>query len=81
MALKKSSKKVVALKSLTMEAYKEMIDGQVNIIDFIPLNPTNGQDEYNLGLVYKATNNNVTFPFNRSAYMLFIKKIEVDLSM
>lgn len=64
-----------------MEAYKKLIYCPVDIINSIPLYLVNGQDEYSLGLMYKAIKDNVTFPFDRSADMLIIEKTEVDLSM
>lgn len=81
MALKKSSRKITTLKSLTIEASKELINSQANTIDLILFCSTNGQDEYSLGPIYKTTNDNIAFPFDRSADMFFIKKTKVSLSI
>lgn len=78
MAPKKSLKKIV---TPDMEAYKELIDSQADTINPMPLHPTNGQDEYSLGPIYKTTNNSIAFLFDRSTYLLFIKKSEANLSM
>lgn len=81
MTLKKSLKKVATPKPLTMEAYKEIIGGLANNVDFVPLCLTNGETQYSLGSVYNIMDDSVTFPFDRLTNMLFIKKMDVELSM